>query len=87
MFPLLLLLQYLLQQYMELYEKMLKSESTIHFIETSSSLLHNAPYIDTIVRDYDERQIDIPVKDEIQLVYGLQGDHLLLLWHNTYIIH
>ena len=45
------LFQFLLQQYMELYERMLKSGncSTIHFIETSSSILHEAPYINTIV--------------------------------------
>ena len=38
---------------MELYERMLKSDkcSTIHFIETSSSILHEAPYINTTVSD------------------------------------
>ena len=43
--------QTLLQQYMDIYERMFKSGncSTIHFIETSSSLLYNAPFINTIV--------------------------------------
>ena len=36
---------------MDIYERMLKSGNccTIHFIETSSSLLYNAPYINTTV--------------------------------------
>ena len=38
---------------MDIYERMFKSGncSTIHFIETSSSLLYNAPYINTTVRN------------------------------------
>ena len=39
---------------MDIYERMLKSGNcfTIHFIETSSSLLYDAPYINTTVSKY-----------------------------------
>ena len=64
---------------MDLHDKMLKSDlhlqSTLHFIETSPSLLHNAPYINTVVKNEESLQkVTVPAKDETQLVYGLQGD-------------
>lgn len=68
--------QILLQQYMELHEKVLKNdELSLHFIETSSSLLHNAPYIDTVVKSSKSLQhVTVAVKNHVQLVYGLQGN-------------
>ena len=44
-------MQSLMQQHIEIYGRMLKSGNccTIHFVETSSSLLYEAPYINTIV--------------------------------------
>lgn len=68
--------QILLQQYMELHEKVLKNdELSLHFIETSSSLLHNAPYIDTVVKSSESLQhVTVAVKNHVQLVYGLQGN-------------
>lgn len=64
---------------MELHVKVFKSDehskSTLHFIETSSSLFHNAPYINTVVKSGESlKQMDIPLKDNIHLVYGLQGN-------------
>ena len=69
---------------MDLHDKMLKSDlhlqSTLHFIETSPSLLHNAPYINTVVKNEESLQkVTLPAKDETQLVYGLQGDNFMLL--------
>ena len=68
---------------MELHDKMLKcdlhSQSTLHFIETSASLLHNAPYINTVVKNEESLQeVIISVKDQTQLVYGLQGNILCI---------
>ena len=66
---------------MDLHDKMLKSDLhsaqlTLHFIETSASLLHNAPYINTVVRNEESLQkVTVPAEDETQLVYGLQGDN------------
>ena len=78
---------------MEIHERMLKSEcrSTIHFIETLSSLLHNAPYISTVTKDYEtlkQTQIDLSIKDDVKLVYGLQGIavFLLIINYNNYLI-
>ena len=64
---------------MELYDKMLKydthARSTLHFIETSASLLQNAPYISTVVKNEENLQeVDISFKSQPQLVYGLQGN-------------
>ena len=64
---------------MELHDKMFKSDlhskSTLHFIETSASLLHNAPYINTVVKNEESLQeVTISIKDQTQLVYGLQGN-------------
>ena len=64
---------------MDLHDKILKSDlhlqSTLHFIETSASLLHNAPYINTVVKNEESLQeVTVPAKDETQLVYGLQSD-------------
>ena len=69
---------------MDLHDKMLKSDlhlqSTLHFIETSTSLLRNAPYIDTVVKNEESLQkVTVPAKNETQLVYGLQGDDFMLL--------
>ena len=68
---------------MDLHDKMLKSDlhlhSTLHFIEISASLLHNAPYINTVVKNEESLQeVTISVKDQTQLVYGLQGNILCI---------
>lgn len=75
---------------MELHEKMLRKEtcSTIHFIETSSSLLHNAPYINTVIKDFATVQqipIKLSVKDDVKLVYGLQGNFQFLYFEVFYV--
>lgn len=66
---------------MELYDKMLKCDahgrSTLHFIETSASLLHNAPYINIVVKSEENLQkVAKFTKSQTQLVYGLQGNFL-----------
>ncbi|XP_019857334.1 PREDICTED: uncharacterized protein LOC109585637 [Amphimedon queenslandica] len=69
----------LVQYYLELYDKMLKCDtharSTLHFIETSASLLQNAPFINTVVKNEENLQkVDISFWSQPQLVYGLQGN-------------
>ncbi|XP_019859705.1 PREDICTED: uncharacterized protein LOC109587936, partial [Amphimedon queenslandica] len=69
----------LVQYYLELYDKMLKCDtharSTLHFIETSASLLQNAPFISTVVKNEENLQkVDISFWSQPQLVYGLQGN-------------
>lgn len=72
---------------MELHEKIQNSDEhfTIHFIETSASLLHNVPYINTSVGDHllqqNPNKPQITFKNEIKLVYGLQGiSHFILIF-------